>query len=181
MAEINLIRKDRSVLRKVNQLRKVSQWVTMVTVATFLIQVFFITGKSAYLSWKSNQLDDEISSLEQTLRGREEEMQRYDRVKRRLEFILDEEESSYDYTAYLSEISSWLPSGTSLAAISFVNKEDIAFTLKADTTNDFRNLEDRLLLLDLIETNSLFSGLRQDAVSRSSNGEYLLKIIGRIK
>ena len=133
------------------------------------------------MSWKGNSLDGKISKLRSTLSSRQEEMVKYDGVKRRLEFILEEKEASYEYTAYLSEISSGLPSGTSLAAISFVNKEDIAFTLKADDTDIYRVLEERLVNLDLEESQSLFSGLKQDGVSRNGKGEYLLRIIGRIK
>ena len=181
MVKINLIRKDRSAIRKVDQLKKISIWVTGVTIVGFLLQVVFLTGKMTYLSWKGNNLDEEIVGLNTTLKGREEEMVRYDGVKRRLEFILKEKEVGYEYTAYLSEISGWLPSGASLAAVSFVNKKDIAFTLKAEDTNAYRDLEERLVNLDLEANQSLFVGLRQETVSRNNKGEYLLRIIGRIK
>ena len=181
MVKINLVRKDRTAIKRVNQLKKISVWVTGVTVAGFLFQVLFLTGRLAYLSWKGNSLDGKISKLKLTLNSRQEEMVKYDGVKRRLEFILEKKEASYEYTAYLSEISSWLPSGTSLAAINFVNKKDIAFTLKANDTDIYRVLEERLVNLDLEESQSLFSGLKQVGVSRNGNGEYLLRIIGRIK
>jgi len=38
-----------------------------------------------------------------------------------------------------------------------------------------------LVNLDLEESDSLFSGLKQDGVMRNGTGEYLLRIIGRIK
>ena len=181
MVEINLIKKDRSTIKKVNQLRQISMWLAGITMVGFLLQVFFLTGKTAYLSWKGNNLDKEIISLKATLKGREAEMVKYDGVKRRLSFILKEQDSGYKYTAYLSEISGWLPSGGSLAAVSFVNKEDIAFTLKAEDTEVYRDLEERLVNLDLEANRSLFTGLKQEMVSRNSSGEYLLKIIGRIR
>lgn len=181
MVEINLIKKDRSVIKKVNQLKQLAKWLTVLTVAAFLLQVFFWGGKTAYLSWKENKLDDEITRLTSLLKGRQKEMVEYDGIKRRLGFILEKQESSYKYTDYLSEISDWLPGGASLAAISFVNKEDIAFTLKTDNTDVYKELEERLVNLDLEASNSLFSGLKQESVSRNSQGEYLLRIIGRIK
>lgn len=181
MVKINLIRKDRSAIRKVNQLKQVSIWVTGLTVVGFLLQVVFLAGRMTYLSWKGNNLDKEITGLETALKGREVEMVRYDGVKRRLEFILKEKEDGYEYTAYLSEISGWLPSGASLAAVSFVNKEDIAFILKTKDTEVYRDLEERLINLDLEANQSLFTGLRQEMVSRNNEGEYLLRIIGRIK
>lgn len=181
MVEINLIKKDKSVIKKVNQLKKLTKWLTIFTVIVFLLQVFFWGGKLAYLSWKERDLDEEISRLTRTLQGRQEEMMEYDGIKRRLSFILEKQKSSYKYTDYLSEIDGWLPGGASLAAISFVNKEDIAFTLKADDTEVYKQLEERLVNLDLEANNSLFKGLRQDSVSRNGQGEYLLRIIGRIK
>jgi len=181
MVKINLVRKDKMAIKRVDQLKKISVWVTGITLVGFLLQVVFLTGRTAYLSWKGNNLDKKISNLKVTLSGREEEMVKYDGVKRRLEFILKEREDSYEYTAYLSEISSWLPSGAGLAAISFVNKEDIAFTLKAEDTDIYRDLEERLVNLDLEESDSLFSGLKQQGVNRNGIGEYLLRIIGRIK
>lgn len=179
--EINLVRKDRSVIRKVAQLRRVSVWVTILTIGGFLLQIIFLTGRMTYLSWKDSNLDTEIATLKATLKGRDDEMERYDEVKRRLDFILEEQDGSYKYTAYLSEISGWLFPRSSLAAISFVNKEDIAFTLKAEDTEVYRDLEERLVNLDFKNSKSLFTGLRQETLSRKSSGEYLLRIIGRIR
>jgi len=87
MVKINLVRKDKTAIKRVDQLKKISVWVTGITLVGFLLQVVFLTGRTAYLSWKGNNLDKKISNLKVTLSGREEEMVKYDGVKRRLEFI----------------------------------------------------------------------------------------------
>jgi len=156
MVKINLVKKRFSVFKKIDQLRNVAVVLTVITIVGFLGQVFFLVGRIVILNNKIDQLSADVSSTQQRMSGRQDDILKYAPVKFILQVMNKEIDEKYRYKDYLLEIGSWLSDEVELVGVNFANKEDIRFTIRVKGVDSYRRVEADLSEIDFGGDNGFF-------------------------
>lgn len=175
MAKINLLKQKWVGTVQIRRLKNVARAIALFTIIGFLLQTFYITGRLVFVRFKIRELNDEIGLLNKAFQKNKKSIVNYVWAQGVLEKMEIERSSEYKYKDYLLEINSWLTEGTSLAGVSFTEKDEITFLVYAKGVDEYRIFEASLNLRQA-EKDFSFKAVEQESLIRELGGGYKVKI-----
>lgn len=179
MFQINLLSKKRGIQKRRNYVSLGTLVVFVVVTLYFLTQVVMVIARTVVVNRNMRKVNSETRSLSAQLLRDNEKLAQFVLTKAILGEISKLRAGQFDYSAYLSQIQSLIPVGSSIAGVDFQMTGIVSVRLLSGNIGYFSDLEKAIRSADLTQTS--FDSVTVLSVARDKDGRYRTDVLFGIK